>query len=182
MLTSDIDPELFRGEIGGKTVIVTGGAGGIGAAIVCVFHDHGANVVVADLPSTRQAASTLLASRPKDKANTMFVEVDIQDWESMKHLYRTTVERFGSVDIVIANAGTMEKLPFFDIDHLDEEPTGAFKVIDINVKGTMNSESVVYAMTVALYLLFSLSLSLFSFFVLKGVYIYIYIYVDKGRL
>lgn len=161
MLTSDIDPKLFRGEIEGKTVIVTGGAGGIGAAIVCVFHDHGANVVVADLPSTRQAASTLLASRPKDKANTMFVEVDIQDWESMKHLYRTTIERFGSVDIVIANAGTMEKQPFFDIDHLDEEPTGAFKVIDINVKGTMNSESVAYAMAVALHLLLSLPPPLF---------------------
>lgn len=139
MLTSDIDPGLFEEELEDKTVIITGGASGIGAETVRLFHDHGANVVVADLSSTREAALTLLTTLRKEKSNAMFIEADIQDWENMKRVYHATIERFGSVDIVVANAGTMERLPFFDMDHLDEEPTSAYKVIDVNLKGTMNS-------------------------------------------
>jgi NAD(P)-dependent dehydrogenase (short-subunit alcohol dehydrogenase family) len=139
MLTSDIDPALLD-SVNGKTVIITGGSNGIGAETVRLFHHHGANIVVADLPSSRDTASKLLSPLVEGKCNGIFVETDIQNWESMKRLYQTAIERFGSVEVVVANAGTMEKVPFFDMDHLDEEPTSAYKVIDVNVKGTMNSK------------------------------------------
>ena len=57
------------------------------------------------------------------------------------------------MDIVIANAGIMETKPFFDEDDVDEngdlkEPSQSHHVIDVNLKGTMNSMSTLYYSTV----------------------------------
>jgi NAD(P)-dependent dehydrogenase (short-subunit alcohol dehydrogenase family) len=68
---------------------------------------------------------------------------DITNWASMQSLFRETKSRFGQIDIVIANAGLMESEPFFDFEEDSQgeltEPTEAYKVIDVNLKGTMNS-------------------------------------------
>ncbi|KAL2807918.1 hypothetical protein BJX63DRAFT_439781 [Aspergillus granulosus] len=133
----------FHTELASKTVIVTGGAGGIGAATAKVFNTYGANVVLADIPSSSELAEKTIAtfSYP-EKAS--FVPVDILNWEQMTHLFRSTVERFGGIDTVVANAGIMEKTETLDIESVDAdgnllESTGAFRVIDVNVKGTLNT-------------------------------------------
>ncbi|KAL2840540.1 hypothetical protein BJY01DRAFT_20453 [Aspergillus pseudoustus] len=133
----------FLAKLTSKTVIVTGGAGGIGAATAKVFNTHGANVVIADIPSSSELAEKTLTTFPyPDKA--IFVPVDILNWEQMTHLFRSTVDRFGAIDTVVANAGIMEKTETLDIESTDAdgnllESTGAFKVIDVNVKGTLNT-------------------------------------------
>lgn len=125
-----------------KTVIVTGGAGGIGAQTIRTFHAQGCNVVIADLPFARDAAEALISSLP-DASRALFHETDITNWETMRSLFRASKERFGQVDIVIANAGLMESKGFFDFDEDEdgelEEPTEAYKIIDVNLKGSMNS-------------------------------------------
>lgn len=125
-----------------KTVIVTGGAGGIGAQTIRTFHAHGCNVVIADLPFASGAAESLISSL-SDPNRALFHETDITDWEAMRDLFRTTKERFSQVDIVIANAGLMESRGFFDFDEDEngelKEPTEAYKIIDVNLKGSMNS-------------------------------------------
>lgn len=130
-------------DLTSKTVLVTGGANGIGAAIVQAYARLNANIVIADLSSTSSSASTLIDSLSHpDRA--IFVPVDITDWTSMVALFNTAVSKFGRVDIVVANAGIMETKPFFDFD-VDEstgdlsEERGAARVVDINLKGTMNS-------------------------------------------
>ncbi|KAL4999809.1 hypothetical protein BDV10DRAFT_183957 [Aspergillus recurvatus] len=135
-----IDP-LSR--LAGKTVIVTGGAGGIGAATAKVFNLHGANVVMADVPSSNETAKRLIASFPHPK-KAVFYPVDVLNWKQMLALFRETMEKFGSIDTVVANAGIMEKVDTLDIKSTDEngdllESTGAFHVIDVNVKGTLNT-------------------------------------------
>ncbi|KAL2815282.1 hypothetical protein BDW59DRAFT_16627 [Aspergillus cavernicola] len=136
------DPS-FLTELSGKTVIVTGGAGGIGAATARVFNTHGANVVIADIPASKESANELITSFPHPE-HALFIPVDILNWEEMLHLFRTTVEKFGCIDTVVANAGIMEKTETLDVESTDAdgdllESTGAFHVIDVNVKGTLNT-------------------------------------------
>ncbi|KAF3036269.1 hypothetical protein E8E12_000136 [Didymella heteroderae] len=125
-----------------KTVIVTGGAGGIGAQTIRTFHAHGCNVVIADLSFAKDAATSLIASL-SETSRALFHETDITDWQSMRSLFRTSKERFGQVDIVIANAGLMESRDFFNFEEDEngelKDPKEAHKVIDVNLKGSMNT-------------------------------------------
>lgn len=125
-----------------KTVIVTGGAGGIGAQTIRTFHAHGCNVVIADLSFAKAAAESLIASL-SDPSRALFHETDIADWQAMRSLFQSTKQKFRQVDIVIANAGLMESRDFFDFDEDEsgelKEPTEAYRIIDVNLKGSMNS-------------------------------------------
>jgi NAD(P)-dependent dehydrogenase (short-subunit alcohol dehydrogenase family) len=75
---SSINPPPTKNLAGlnGKTVIVTGGAGGIGAATAKVFNLHGANVVIADVSSSNEAAQKLIASLPYPE-KALFYPVNI---------------------------------------------------------------------------------------------------------
>lgn len=125
-----------------KTVIVTGGAGGIGAQTIRTYHSQGCNVVIADLPLAKDAANTLISSL-SDSKRALYHPTNIVNWEDMKSLFREAKAKFGQVDIVIANAGLMESKGFFDFDEDEQgelkEPTEAWRVVDVNLKGTMNS-------------------------------------------
>lgn len=125
-----------------NVAIVTGAAGGIGAETVRVLHANGAKVVLADLPASRNAAQDVIASL-SDPNRAHFMPANILKWDEMKALFKAAIERFGRVDIVVANAGLMESKPFFEFE-TDEtgdlrEPTESYRVIDVNLKGTMNS-------------------------------------------
>lgn len=133
---------LRRADGTSKTVIVTGGAGGIGVQTIRSFYEKGCNVVIADLPFAQSAAESLIASLP-DPNRALYHTTNIVDWEDMKSLYRETKKRFGQVDIVVANAGLMESQGFYEFEEDEngelKEPFGAHRVIDVNLKGTMNS-------------------------------------------
>ncbi|KAH7382236.1 hypothetical protein BKA66DRAFT_418641 [Pyrenochaeta sp. MPI-SDFR-AT-0127] len=125
-----------------KTVIVTGGAGGIGAQTIRAYHSHGCNVVIADLPLARDAADALISSL-SDSCRALYHPTNIVNWDDMKALFRETKKKFGQVDIVIANAGLMESKGFFDFEEDEQgelkEPSEAWRVIDVNLKGSMNT-------------------------------------------
>ena len=126
-----------------RTVIVTGGAGGIVAQTIRSYHSAGCNVVIADLPFAKDNAEALISSL-SNPSRAMFHPTDIVNWDDMRALFRETQKRFGQVDVVIANAGLMESKGFFDFEEDDagelKEPTEAYKIIDVNLKGTMNSK------------------------------------------
>ncbi|OAA58495.1 short chain dehydrogenase/reductase [Niveomyces insectorum RCEF 264] len=138
----DIDPRVLE-KAAGKTVVITGAAGGIGAATVALFNRHGANVVVADLAFAQAAAEALISTLAHpDRA--LFVPVDILQWADMQNLFKQAVAKFGRVDVVVANAGIMETAPVLDMDAVDAngdlvESREAFKVLDVNIKGTLNT-------------------------------------------
>ncbi|KAJ5803683.1 uncharacterized protein N7503_006133 [Penicillium pulvis] len=56
-----LDPNILRG-LASRTAIITGGAGGIGAATAKIFNQHGANVVIADIPALEDKANAIIAS------------------------------------------------------------------------------------------------------------------------
>lgn len=126
-----------------KTVIVTGGAGGIGAQTIRAFHEKGCNVVIADLPFSKDAANQLISSL-SEPSRALYCPSNIADWASMRTLFRETKKKFGQVDVVIANAGMMESNSFYDFEE-DEggellESKDAQRVLDVNLKGTLNSK------------------------------------------
>lgn len=138
------DPSTLR-ALTSRTVIITGGAGGIGAATAKVFNEHGANVVIADIPIFEEKANKIIDSLPYP-SKALFVPVDILDWEQMTTLFKRTIQIFGALHVVIANAGIMESAEVLDLDDVDgdgnlRESEEAFKVIDVNLKGTLNSMS-----------------------------------------
>ncbi|KAF2450033.1 NAD(P)-binding protein [Karstenula rhodostoma CBS 690.94] len=127
-----------------KTVIVTGGAGGIGAQTIRAFYEKGCNVVIADLPSSKDAAQQLISSL-SDPSRAFYCPSNISDWDSMRALFRGAKKKYGQVDIAIANSGMMESRNFFDFEE-DEggellESRDSQRVLDVNLKGTLNSKS-----------------------------------------
>ncbi|KAF2121000.1 hypothetical protein BDV96DRAFT_610016 [Lophiotrema nucula] len=138
----NLDQALLR-QLEGKTAILTGAAGGIGAEITRFLISNGANVVMADLELTRASVEAILSSLP-DPSRAMFVPTDILKWVEMVSLFKQALSKFGSIEFVIANAGVMERKTVLDIDEVDEagdpvESKDFSKVIDINLKGTMNT-------------------------------------------
>lgn len=148
METVSIDDFAFN-HLEGKTAIITGGSNGIGAQTVRIFSSHGANVVVADLESTIAEADALIASL-KYPEKALFIPTNTLSWEDMKLLFRQTIERFLRIDVVVANAGIMESSSLFDLEAVNDmgelqESTDGFRVLDVNLKGTINSTSLYFS-------------------------------------
>jgi NAD(P)-dependent dehydrogenase (short-subunit alcohol dehydrogenase family) len=88
-------------DIHGRTVFITGAARGIGAATAERLHAKGANVALVGLePERLQALSERLGG---DRAT--WFEADVTDLDALERAVAGTVERFGGIDVGIANAG-----------------------------------------------------------------------------
>ncbi|KAL7947537.1 hypothetical protein V8C42DRAFT_318062 [Trichoderma barbatum] len=100
-----------------KVIIVTGSASGLGRAIAETLLARGASVTICDINQSRLATAQaeLSALYPTDRVLTL--EANVTDEESVKDLVENTVAHFGHLDIVINNAGIMDKFdPVGDCD------------------------------------------------------------------
>jgi NAD(P)-dependent dehydrogenase (short-subunit alcohol dehydrogenase family) len=118
----------------GKTAIVTGAAGakGIGRAIALTLASAGADVVVADVNLQGQdfdLEGTAEAVRKLGRRSAA-IKVDISHEEDVNNLMEKTVSGFGTIDIMVNNAGVGAMLPSIEID-----PAYWDKMMDINVRG-----------------------------------------------
>ncbi len=96
----------------GNTVIVTGGAQGIGMAVTFAFAREGASVVIADIDP--EAGEEHLATLLSAGHAAAFLQTDVADESGVRSLMGYTAERFGKVDVLINNAGYMETMPLLD--------------------------------------------------------------------
>jgi NAD(P)-dependent dehydrogenase (short-subunit alcohol dehydrogenase family) len=87
-------------DVNGRTAFITGAARGIGAAAAERLHAKGANVALVGLEPERLEEN---AARLGDRA--AFFEADVSDIDALEQAVRGTVERFGGIDVAIANAG-----------------------------------------------------------------------------
>jgi NADP-dependent 3-hydroxy acid dehydrogenase YdfG len=108
-------------ELDGKVALVTGASGGIGAAVARKFHDAGASV-------------GLLSRRGDDLGleRAVGASCDVRDRAAVQDATNQVVERFGRLDIVVANAGVGAYGPFLELD-----PERVEAMIDVNLKGTL---------------------------------------------
>jgi NAD(P)-dependent dehydrogenase (short-subunit alcohol dehydrogenase family) len=87
-------------DVNGRTAFITGAARGIGAETARRLHAKGANVALVGLEPERLEA---LAAQLGDRAAAF--EADVTDYEALQRAVSATVERFGGIDVGIANAG-----------------------------------------------------------------------------
>ncbi len=114
-----------------KVAIVTGGANGIGKATVFRFTAEGAKVVIAD--SNEEQGLKVLEEVQKRSGIARFVKVDVASSESVQEMVKTALDQFGTLDILINNAGiTNDGL----LAKLSEEAWQ--KVIQVNLTGVFN--------------------------------------------
>ena len=104
-------PELFN--FSGKTVIVTGGAMGIGYGIVLRFAEAGANVVIADLAEEGQQKAEALS---KEGKKVVFIKTDVSSEAEVKNLIEQTLQRFSSLDVLVNNAGIYPQKPVLQME------------------------------------------------------------------
>ncbi len=115
--------ERFRN----KTVIVTGGASGIGEAAARLFASEGGKVVISDMSEKGKDLSDSLNSEGYE---TTFIKTDVTNEEDVKHLVNSTVEKYGSFDVLFANAG------IGGMSLVHETDFSAWKkIIDVNLHG-----------------------------------------------
>ncbi|UGS35226.1 short-chain dehydrogenase/reductase [Capillimicrobium parvum] len=115
--------------VSGKVVLVTGAARGIGAAAARELHGRGAQVALVGLEPERLAA---LAGELGDRA--AWFEADVTDRAAMDAAVAGTAERFGGIDVVIANAGIS---PMGTVTTLD--PAAFERTIEVNVLGVYHT-------------------------------------------
>jgi|TARA_B110000305_G_scaffold33607_1_gene32980 NAD(P)-dependent dehydrogenase (short-subunit alcohol dehydrogenase family) len=105
-------------DLQGKTAIVTGGAGGLGRSMVATLAAAGANVVVA---SRNQENISKIADAINQKGHSaLAIAVDITNEDQVDSLIEQTVAAFGSVDIIVNNAGRWGKSHKAEDTPLDE--------------------------------------------------------------
>jgi 2-deoxy-D-gluconate 3-dehydrogenase len=118
--------QLF--DLTGKAAIVTGGAKGIGQAIAFRLSEAGAGVMIADI-DLEAAAETV--ERIKEKGgDATFVSADARSATDAENVVSATLDKFGTLDLLINNAGIFPISPVFETTE-----TLWNQVIDINLKG-----------------------------------------------
>ncbi|WP_405797146.1 SDR family oxidoreductase [Streptomyces sp. NBC_01506] len=119
-------------RFGGQLVLVTGAASGIGRAVAFAFAESGARVVVVDRDAegaARTAEMARLIGAPRAWAET----VDVGDEEAMEKLAEKVATEYGTVDVLVNNAGIGLSGPFLDTTSEDWK-----KVLDVNLWGVIH--------------------------------------------
>ena len=118
-------------NLNGRVAVVTGGASGIGAALVAAFSAEGMRTVVADIDL--EGATAVAAAAATAGAESMAVAVDVADPSSVEALAAEVYERFGAVHVLCNNAGVLLFKGFGDSIIEDWQ-----WVYGVNVMGTIN--------------------------------------------
>ncbi|MEM6379935.1 MAG: SDR family NAD(P)-dependent oxidoreductase, partial [Bacteroidota bacterium] len=132
-------------QLSGKTAFITGGARGIGLAIAEEMAQAGANIVLFDIASgqiphvgyTVATESDLQSAKAKIEAlnvKCLAIKGDVRKLDELKNAMLRTVSTFGSLDIVVANAGVTQA---GSIEEFSAEEVNV--VYDINVSGVIKT-------------------------------------------
>lgn len=117
-------------SVNGKVVLITGGANGIGEEVARRLHDKGAKLVLTDLDGDRLAQ---VAARLGNEG-VLTAVADVRDLAAMESAVAKGVERFGGIDIVMANAGIATYGSVLQVD-----PVAFQTLIDVNIVGVFHT-------------------------------------------
>ena len=101
------------GRFAGRSVIVTGGTSGIGRGIAVAFGQEGANVVVAGRNREGGQETVELVEEAGGKAT--FVRTDVTVRADLANLVRSSIDIYGSVGILVNNAGMIFTAPIVEV-------------------------------------------------------------------
>lgn len=115
-----------------KTVLITGASRGIGRAIAILFAKHDYNVVINYLKSDEDALSVKKVIEDMGQ-NAICIKADVSNHLEVKNMVKLIKKEFGTVDVLINNAGIAQQKLFTDITQEDFD-----NMININLKGVFN--------------------------------------------
>lgn len=116
-------------RIENKVAIITGAAQGIGMSFAVGFAKEGAKIVIADILDGQEAVEAV----EKAGSEAIYVKTDVTKQDDCDNMAKATVDRFGTIDILVNNAaifGTLVMRPFTELS--DDEWR---KVMDVNAGG-----------------------------------------------
>jgi NAD(P)-dependent dehydrogenase (short-subunit alcohol dehydrogenase family) len=118
------------GSVNGKVALITGGANGIGAEVARRLHGKGARLILTDLDES--LLSDVAARLGEDRVLT--AAADVRDLAAMQAAVDAGIQRFGGIDIVVANAGISIYGSVLSVD------PAAFKtILDVNALGVFHT-------------------------------------------
>ncbi|HCQ76661.1 MAG TPA: sugar dehydrogenase, partial [Leeuwenhoekiella sp.] len=114
-----------------QTAIVTGSSTGIGAAVALALGRDGANVVV-NYHSSEEEAQEVADQINKESlcGEAIIVQCDVSKEEEVQAMFKKTIEKFGTVDILVANSGLQKDAALHEMTLKDWQT-----VIDVNLTG-----------------------------------------------
>ena len=117
-------------SFGGKVVIITGGALGIGQATAWEFAKEGAKVAIADV--NREAGEATVAQVERLGGEGLMLQADVSDSSECRRVVEATVGRFGGVDILFNNVGIQPPESYVNVEDTPEEMWD--RIIGVNLK------------------------------------------------
>ena len=114
----------------GKVVAITGASAGIGKAIAIKLAENGVKVVL----GARNIAQlqSIVDEIKNNSGDAIYVKIDVSKKEDLVHFVNAAVEKYGTLDVIINNAGVAQ---LSRIDELDVD--GWEQMIDVNIKGVL---------------------------------------------
>lgn len=126
-------------HLDGRTVAITGGAGGFGLLLGQQAAARGARVALCDLSAEHLDAA--VASITETGGEAIGMVADVRDLDQMRGMAAATVEAFGGIDVMVNNAGVMPLALYSDHRVAGDAWE---RCIDVNFKGVLNGISAVY--------------------------------------
>jgi len=117
----------------GKTAVVTGGGHGIGREYCRGLAREGARVVIAEVDG--EAAEGLAEELEQEGLTAIGVTTDVSDEGSLQRMVGTSMEAFGSIDILVTNAAVFSTIPIARVPFGEISPEEWDRVMEVNVKG-----------------------------------------------
>ncbi len=106
-------------SLAGRSALVTGGAGGLGAVMAAKLAEAGANVMIADLAPADSCSATRSELAARHGVSVDYCQTDLADPAQVERLVAMTLERFGSIEILINNAVVRHFAPIEDLPLAD---------------------------------------------------------------
>lgn len=113
----------------GQTAIITGASSGIGQGIAIAMAKEGAQVCI-NYSSSKEGAEDTHKEIASFGGSAMILQADVSNQEDVKHMFRQTIDTFGTVDILVNNAGIQKDAPFLEMTLEDWQ-----QVLGINLTG-----------------------------------------------
>lgn len=124
-------------DLSGRVALITGGNGGIGLGMALGLAQAGADIVIA--ARDQEKMTNAKAMIEETGVQVLTASVDVADRSSIDKMVAASVERFGRLDVLVANAGiNIRKMP------QDFSPEEWQKILDVNLNGPFHCAQAVY--------------------------------------
>lgn len=120
-------------DLRGRVALVTGGAGGIGGAVVRTLAKAGVSGVVINYRQSAKAAEELAADIERTGVKAIAIQADVQSDKQVRAMIGKVEDNFGRLDIVINNAGLTHWVKLTDLEGLTDSIWD--EILDVNLKG-----------------------------------------------